>query len=366
MLRKHITAKSILLWLSIFVTLYLIESTAVHFMGAPVWGETLWVLPIYYLWMMVLFIPVWYILFVRFKNAPLIVPLLLHLIFCPIYLYVWYSLNYKCLHLLKLSAFYPHDKVAIMNFYYISSLNYFLIFGMVHAYHFFLQRERLAKREKELQAATHLHELSALKAQIHPHFLFNTLNTISASVPASQEATREMIAWLADVFRYALKVVNLSHIPIEEEVEFMRAVLLLEQKRFKKRLSFSINLENELRNYMITPLLMQPLLENAIKHGITPSIEGGHVDIEIAREGGKVRIALSNTGISYEGDLGHIYDTKGIGLINTKKRLALIYGSKLSIQKNNPSGLIISFELPLNKGGFYYEQDKKNIADISR
>ncbi len=348
-LQTHITVKSFLLWLSIFLILYLAESTLVFLMGAPIWTEARWVLPVYYFWMMVLFVPVWWLIFVRLRNKPQALILALHLVLCPIYLFSWYWLNYSSLHRLNLDSFASTERVAKMNFFYLSTLNYLLLFGLVHAYHFFLQREKLSERERELQMATHLHELSALKAQIHPHFLFNTLNTISASVPASQESTREMIAWLADVFRYSLKVVHLSHIPIEEEVEFMRAVLLLEQKRFKRRLSFSIELQKSLRHFMIAPLLMQPILENAIKHGIAPSIEGGHIHIDIARQEHQILVSLSNTGMSYEQELEHIFNTKGIGLINTRKRLALLYESQLNIQKNQPSGLVVSFKLPLDK-----------------
>ncbi len=352
-LKEHITIQSLLLWLGIFVALYLVESTLLFFMGAPIWSEARWVLPVYYFWMMVLFIPVWWLIFVRLKNAPQVAILALHILICPVFLILWYQLNRQCLLFFKMDYYAPQDKVARVNFFYIGALNYLLTFGIVHAYRFFLQREKLSQREKELQAATHFHELSALNAQIHPHCLFNTLNTISASVPSSQETTREMIAWLADVFRYSLKVVNLSHIPIEEEVEFMRAVLLLEQKRFKHRLSFSITLEDTLRHFMITPLLMQPILENAIKHGIAPSIEGGHIDIYISKKGSKIMITMSNTGMIYEGDLEAIYHAKGIGLINTRKRLLLIYESKLCIERNQPSGLIVSFELPMDKEDEY-------------
>lgn len=189
-------------------------------------------------------------------------------------------------------------------------------------------------------------EINFLKAQIQPHFLFNTLNQISATVPPQHEATRELIARLADTFRYALRSTREELVPLKDELGFIRNYLELEKERFGNRLSIRIAAEG-VQHVMIAPMLLQPLVENAIAHGISPSIKGGTVSIHCRQQQDKLIISVSDDAIPFEGNTVELMKNgKGVGLKNTALRIDRIYQETIHIQKNNPGGLTFSFAIP--------------------
>jgi LytS/YehU family sensor histidine kinase len=230
---------------------------------------------------------------------------------------------------------------------YIPSVVYILQFAIFHLYDYYLQNEKQKIKEKELMQLAYNSEVNALKAQIQPHFLFNTLNSISASVPVSMEHTRELIAKLADTFRYSLQASEQEWISLEEELNFTKITLELEKERLKNRLTIIYNIDESLLQTKVPPMLLQPITENAIKHGIAPKIDGGSITIAIVKKGSKVNISISDTGLGYESDLTNDLFNKGIGLRNTNQRLEKLFGEKIIVTKNNPSGLVFSFNIPL-------------------
>lgn len=226
-------------------------------------------------------------------------------------------------------------------------LFYVQIFSFLHIYHFFRERELQLKKEKELSSLAYNSEINALKAQIQPHFLFNTLNSISASVPPEQEATRELIAKLADTFRYALYATQHEWVSLHEEAAFINAVLELENRRFGRRLQFEIGGLKETGNIIVPSMLLQPLVENAIRHGITPSVDGGRITVAFERTDGKLKITVSDTGKGYPGDLQEMLSAKGVGLRNARQRLELLFNETLYIERNHPGGMIFYFYIPI-------------------
>lgn len=197
-------------------------------------------------------------------------------------------------------------------------------------------------QEQALQA-----ELQALKAQIQPHFLFNALNRVNASLPAEQEAAREMIARLADTFRYALDATRTDLVPLGNELSFLRDYLQIEQDRFASRLQVHIDAPLSLHRYRIPPMLLQPLVENAVKHGIGPCIDGGSVTISCTLQDNKLRLTVSDTGAGYDGPLHQIMQSSGVGLRNTALRLEKLYNEPLLIARNAPGGLQFMFDIPI-------------------
>jgi LytS/YehU family sensor histidine kinase len=189
-------------------------------------------------------------------------------------------------------------------------------------------------------------EIKMLKAQIQPHFLFNTLNRISATVPPQHEATRELIARLADTFRYALRSTKEEKVPLKDELCFIRNYLELEKARFGNRLAIRITAGN-ISNVMIAPMLLQPLVENAIAHGIGPSVNGGTVSITCSRKEDRLLISVSDDALPFQGSLEKLLCCNGVGLKNTAIRIERIYRQKIRIEKNNPGGLTFSFYIPL-------------------
>ena len=147
-------------------------------------------------------------------------------------------------------------------------------------------------REQEM-AASHA-QSRALQSQINPHFFFNTLNTISALIEDDPMAARQMIGRLADLFRYTLGCTNADAVTLGEEVQFVRDYLSIERARFRKRLRVDLP-EGVLPDVRIPGLVLQPLVENAIKHGIAPLIDGGSVSVSVARSAAGFRVSVRNT-----------------------------------------------------------------------
>lgn len=227
--------------------------------------------------------------------------------------------------------------------WYIPTLFMLMQFGFFFGYRYFLEIQEKMKLEEALRNAALKSELSALKAQLNPHFLYNVFNTISASVPAKQEKTRNLIAELADLFRYQLKASQVEKVTLQEELEFVKKYLALEKERFKDRLELEFNVDTAILKEKIPPMLLQPLVENSIKHGLQSKIEGGKISINIKKNDDKLYFEIADTGVGIA-DKTSIFN-KGVGLTNTKLRLEKMYNSTLQLVDNQPNGLIIRFEI---------------------
>lgn len=290
-------------------------------------------------------LPLWYLFFIALKNLKLWQTLLVHIITLPLFLFGWKTLDRLMAEMMSLMV--ALDRSALWFDYFFPMVFYLIQFGIFHTYNLWLDTQRQHARERELVKLAHQSELKSLKAQIQPHFLFNTLNSISASVPPEQESTRELIAKLAHTFRYALHATEKEWIPLEEEIKFIITLLELEKERFGDRLHFEVRGNYKRNPVYIPPMLLQPIVENAIQHSIAPSIEGGSVIIDIVPNGNYMHISVSNTGTPYQGDMDALLHTKGIGLRNTKQRLEILYGEQIEIKKNEAGGLIFSFNIPM-------------------
>ncbi|WP_295125611.1 sensor histidine kinase [uncultured Chitinophaga sp.] len=300
-------------------------------------------------------IPAWWLHFRKFAHWPLKKRFLLHLFTAVLYygcwtlLYAWYN---------------PLTGKPVMTAMQVllnagpNLLFYIQIFSFLHIYHFFKEREAQLKREKELSSLAYNSEINALKAQIQPHFLFNTLNSISASVPPEQETTRELIAKLADTFRYALYVTQHEWVTLHEEAAFIHTILELENRRFGKRLRFDISPLKENGNIAVPSMLLQPLVENAIRHGIAPCVEGGSIQVDFEQTGNRIKITVSDTGKGYTGNLDELLASSGVGLRNTMQRLDLLFNETIHIERNAPTGLRFYFYIPVQyhgkQNGTYY------------
>jgi hypothetical protein len=177
--------------------------------------------------------------------------------------------------------------------------------------------ERAMKLESSLADA----RLHALELQIQPHFLFNTMNAISSLVRnhRNDEAVG-MIAGLSELLRYTLDHAGLQHVALEDELAILRRYLEIQHSRFPDRMSFSIDLAPEARRAAVPTLLLQPLAENAVRHGIATMASPGVVDIRAFRSGGRLTIEVFNSGVLGDTSRG------GIGLRNTNERLRHLYG----------------------------------------
>lgn len=202
---------------------------------------------------------------------------------------------------------------------------YIAIVVAAHAYEYF---ERIRKQElerTEFQRALAASELQALKMQIQPHFLFNTLHGISTLIDTDAAAARGMIVKLSALLRSALEHGSSDLIPLREELRFIREYLDLEKMRFRTRLTVDWSVEPQIESLLVPQMILQPLVENAIRYGIAASRERGWVGIAARRKNGDVELEIRNTiGSKKPGGTG-------IGLRNTTTRLKHLYGNEASL-----------------------------------
>ncbi len=283
---------------------------------------------------------IWVFIFRIFSQWSLGKRLALHIIGLPLFVLFSWRVYYLISDLLALGHLSGAFQVWDI---YIPTLIYLIQFALIHAYEHYVINQRKLQYEIELKNTALKSELSAIKAQLNPHFLYNVFNTINASVPKEMEETREMIAELSDLFRYQLKASREDLVTLEEELEFVNKYLKLEQKRFEDRLEINMQVASRLLSREIPPMILQPLVENSIKHGISPLVKGGKIDIIITEEHNKLIFEINDTGVGVA-DKEAIFNL-GVGLSNTQKRLQKMYQSSLKVSDNFPSGLKVQFEL---------------------
>jgi len=206
----------------------------------------------------------------------------------------------------------------------------------------------LARLEKQAQMATAA-ELKVLQAQIHPHFLFNALNTIASFCRTDPGKARELILNLSTFFRKTLNRGD-SFVTIEEEIDLVNSYLSIEKARFGDRLDIIYNISGDLLKRKIPAFIIQPLVENSIKHGISPHLDGGRIEINIEEDDNYLKISVSDTGVgmSKERYQDVITNWPGIGLKNINERLRNFYGNSygLNIESEENIRTCIGFIIP--------------------
>lgn len=213
------------------------------------------------------------------------------------------------------------------------------------------------ERERELRHLNTQMELAALRSQLNPHFLFNALNAVNALVGVQPEKARTVLETLAELLRYSLESDKRDFVSLREELDFVQKYLSIEQERFGKRLQISINIDETLAEARVPPILIQPLVENAVKHGISPKAVGGTVSVTVRRDasananadGKRLWVEVSDDGVGMKTNkLSNHQTSIGIGLANTDARLRKLYGeeSKLNVESTE-NGVTVSFSMPL-------------------
>jgi len=171
----------------------------------------------------------------------------------------------------------------------------------------------------ELNSAKTEIELTSFKNQLNPHFLFNSLNSIKALVDEDPEKAKQAVTILSRILRHFLSQGKLSFIPFKEELELIENYMAIEKIRFEERLTFALEVDERSLDIPVPPLMIQTLVENAIKHGISQRKEGGRITLRAMTKDDSLEILVINSG-EIRGENKH-----GIGLNNTKKRLSLLY-----------------------------------------
>jgi two-component system LytT family sensor kinase len=218
---------------------------------------------------------------------------------------------------------------------FLEGLVYFAVLGVTYAVDY---RDRLRERElraAQLEASLTQARLSALELQLQPHFLFNTLHAIGGLVRQQRgpEAI-EMIAGLSDLLRYSLDQAGKHLVPLEQELAIIERYLEIQRLRFSDRLAIDVDVTPETRRALVPALMLQPLVENAVRHGIERSSGAGTITVSARRDGDDLTLTIANPGT-------RIVDApEGIGVANTRARLAQLFGDRQSFGLRAENGRV--------------------------
>ena len=235
----------------------------------------------------------------------------------------------------------------------------FMLIGIVIDYYRRYQQEEL--RASRLKTELAQAQLQALKMQLHPHFLFNTLNSISALLDEDVEAADEMLARLGDFLRLTLENSGAQQVSLQEELEFLRCYLEIERVRFHDRLTIILEIQPETLDARVPNLILQPIVENAIRHGIVSQIAPGRIEIKSSRTNGSLRLVVKDNGpglASHQDSSGRL--RSGLGLANTRARLEQLYGPAHHFDLSDAieGGLEVALEIPFEKASSVLAEEK--------
>jgi two-component system, LytTR family, sensor kinase len=230
-----------------------------------------------------------------------------------------------------------------------SLMVYCVIVGASHAIAFFRESEHRKVRAAQLETQVVEARLKTLEAELHPHFLFNTLHAISTLVHRDPEAADRMISRLSDLLRITFDRSGEPKVSLKEEIDFLQKYLDIEQTRFQDRLTVSVNIEPDGLDGEVPRMILQPIVENAIKHGIAGRHGGDHVHISAGRSGDRLWMQVrDNGGGLHVGTLRAL--RTGVGLANTRDRLDCLYGRLYRLEfSDRDGGLAVLIDIPFQR-----------------
>lgn len=225
------------------------------------------------------------------------------------------------------------------------SVMLFLLVLSVHYVVLAFEAFRAAERQQlELQVLTRDAELRALRAQVDPHFLYNSLNSISALTSSDPAAARHMCLLLADFLRSTLRVSTQERITLAEELTLAERFLSIEQVRFGSRLLVERHVDEDVSECRVPPLVLQPLLENAVAHGIASLLDGGTIRLDVRRRDGRLMIMVDNP---RDPDAVPRKRGSGVGLENVRRRLSIVFGGAARLDvAGTATGFRVAMDLP--------------------
>lgn len=224
---------------------------------------------------------------------------------------------------------------------------YWGVLGIYQAFRYYQKARERELHTTQLEARLAQTRLQVLKFQLQPHFLFNTLNTISELVHKSPESADRMITNLSDLLRISLEKLEVQEVPLQQELDFLQKYVEIEQMRFHDRLKIEMDVAPETLDAIVPNMILQPLVENSIKHGIAPLSQGGTVKVSAERQNGNLLLEVSDDGIGLKNiEISKI--PQGVGLKNTRARLNHLYGEKheFEMRSRKKGGVKLHLTIP--------------------
>jgi hypothetical protein len=248
-----------------------------------------------------------------------------------------------------LTPLFPEEPLTLLDallscvsYFHINLLTYWATLGVAGAFDFYRRWQTEQLQGAQLKEQLARARLQALQMQLHPHFLFNTLHTIGTLVEDEPRVARRMITRLGDFLRLTLEEDVVEVVPLGREMEFARAYLSIEELRFQGRLQAHYSLAPETTAARVPYLILQPLIENAIRHGLAPRAGPGRLELRAARYDGRLRVEVRDDG-------GKIASThNGLGLANTRARLMQLYGAaaQITLTVDGSGDTVAAIEIP--------------------
>ena len=227
-----------------------------------------------------------------------------------------------------------------------SLMTYAAVVGLSYALSYYRESQARALKEAYLESSLMEARLKTLEAELHPHFLFNTLHAISTLVHTDPESADRMISRLSDLLRLTFDRSGAASVPLKEELEFLQKYLEIEQIRFQDRLSVKFEIDPETLDTDVPRMILQPLVENAIKHGIGPRSGQGLVQISTRKQEDKIWIEVRDNGVGLSRN-ARVRFNNGVGLSNTRARLECLYGTEQRLDfTEGESGLSVQMLIP--------------------
>ena len=308
----------------------------------PTWAQALLAsLTLFYVWAALTPLVLWLGRRLPFERHALR-NVVMHLLLCgPVsLLHIWLFQNVNVL--LRGNQPQPPFWARLIGLGATNIMVYWAIVAVSHAINYF---RKYQEREFRLSQA----ELQALRMQLHPHFLFNTLNAIAELVHSDPAGADRTILRLSELLRFSLATEKAQEVTLKEEIEFLEKYVEIHKTLMRDRLNVRVSIDPETLDAAVPNLLLQPLVENAIKHGISPRPAGGNIEIHASRQDGKLHIEIIDDGLGmHEEEIG-TYD--GVGLINTRERLKHLYNDAHSFKliSSPGKGVIIRISVPFRE-----------------
>lgn len=234
--------------------------------------------------------------------------------------------------------------------FHMNLLAYWVIVGFGYTLEYYRQFHDRELRASQLEAQLVKANLQALKMQLQPHFLFNTLNSISSLMHKNVADADKVLARLGDLLRYSLETEGLQEVALKDEIEFLQRYLEIEKVRYGERLNVMISANNGVLQAKVPNLILQPLVENAIRYGVGPRRQGGKIEITAGRSDDMLDLVVKDDGpgLPHEPEGGFL---EGVGLHNTRSRLIQLYGENHEFRLKNGSGkgLEVQMRIPYHE-----------------